>query len=117
MSETTIILHNPKDFKVPQTKEDFPLGETKIQHTYENDNTVVFLLLKNGSIARIREGSGTDVERAEVECGEDKNKYMASLMAATVTIDGKNVNMHELPEKLKMKDYLMIKSEFANLNF
>lgn len=106
-----------KEFVAPQTKADFPEGVTKIEHTYENGNAVVWLLLKNGSVARIREGSGEDVEKAELECGESKEKYMSSMMASTVTIDGKNVNMYELPKKLKMKDYLTIKSEFANLNF
>jgi hypothetical protein len=102
---------------VKEVEEEVEEKVTRLEHTYENGNTVIWLLLKNGSIARIREGSGEDVEKAELECGEDKHKYMSSMMSSTVTIDGKAVNMFELPKQLKMKDYLMVKSEFVNLNF
>jgi hypothetical protein len=115
-----LISNQPQDakaFVAPTKPEDFPQGETRIEHTYENGNKVVFLLLTSGKIARIREGSGRDAEVAEVEAGADHHKVIASMISATVTIDGKSYNMFEFSEKLKLKDYLNIKKEFAELNF
>lgn len=103
-------------FKAPVSKEDFPQGETKIEHTYDNGNKVVFLLLSNGSIAVVREGTGADVEAAEFEAGTDKNSYKAALMSKMLKIDGKGVNMFEL-KNLKAKDYLNIQVAFVDLNF
>lgn len=103
-------------FKAPEKPEDFPTGETVIKHTYENGSNVAFVLLKGGQIARIREGKGTDVEKATMEADGDKSKYLTSLMAATVSIEGKAPNMFELGER-SMKDYMAIQSVFAEINF
>lgn len=103
-------------FKAPVSKEDFPQDQKKIEHTYENGNKVVFLLLSNGSVACIREGSGEDVETATMESNGDRASYLTALTASCVKVDGKYVNMYEL-KKNKMKDYLAIQTEFAGLNF
>jgi len=105
-----------KDFVAPTTASDFPPGETTIKHTYENGNSVAFVLLKNGDVARIREGKGSDVEKATMEAGKDKDKYLTAMMAATVTINGKVPNMFELAEG-PMKDYLNIQAAFSEINF
>lgn len=103
-------------FEAPKTKNDFPLGITKIEHTYDNGNKVIFLLLSTGQVARIREGLGSDVEKASIESNGDRAGYLSSMMASTVTIDEKPVNMFEL-KAAKMKDYLNIQASFADLNF
>jgi hypothetical protein len=104
------------DFVAPKSKEDFSEGSTKIEHTYDNGSKVVFLLLTNGKVARIREGLGSDVEKASMESNGDRSAYLSSMMASTVTIDEKVVNMFEL-KAAKMKDYLNIQASFADLNF
>ncbi len=104
------------EFVTPTKPEDFKSGETKIVHTYDNGNTVAFLLLKDGRIAKIREGKGSDVEKATVESNGNQAKYLTAMMAATVTIDGKVPNMYELGET-KMKDYMDIQTAFAEINF
>lgn len=106
----------PTTFVAPTKAEDFPSGETRIEHTYENGNKVVFLLLSNGQVATIREGNGHDVELATAESNGDKAGYLTALTASCVKIAGKAVNMFELKER-KMKDYLAVQSVFAELNF
>lgn len=106
----------PAQFTTPKSKNDFPQGEKKIEHTYENGSKVVFLLLSNGKIARVREGLGSDVEKASMESNGDRAAYLSSMMASTVTIDEHAVNMFDL-KAMKMKDYLNIQAEFADLNF
>lgn len=106
----------PAPFVAPKTKADFPQGQTKIEHEYENGNKVVFLLLSNESVAKIREGLGEDCERASMESNGDRTAYMSSLMSAVLTVDEKKVNMFDL-KKYKAKDYLNIQASFADLNF
>lgn len=105
-----------KKFEPPTKKEDFPEGQNRIEHTYDNGNKVVFLLLTNGQVARIREGLGSDVEAATMESDGDKASYLTAMMASTVSIDGRGVNMFELKAR-KMKDYMAIQTAFAELNF
>lgn len=114
--ETITNTTEDQKFVAPTKAEDFPQGTTEISHTYENGHKVVFLLLSNGKVARIREGKGSDVEKATMEAGGDQTAYLTAMMAATVAIDGKAVNMFELREG-KMKDFLSIQSAFAELNF
>lgn len=109
-------METTKEFTTPATPQDFPAGSDTIKHTYENGNSVVFVLLSDSRIAKIREGIGEDVERATMESQGNQSKYLSSMMAATVTIDGKGVNMYDLAQR-KMKDYLKIQSAFADLNF
>lgn len=104
------------EFKAPATKADFPDGQTKIEHIYDNGNKVVFLLLSNGSVATIREGIGEDVEKATMEAGGDRAKWMTAAMASCVKINGKGVNMFELA-KIKFKDFTALQAEFTELNF
>ena len=104
-----------KDFVAPTKPEDFN-GESVIKHTYENGKSVAFVLLKNGKIAKIREGKGSDVENAMAEINGDKKKYMSAMMAAVVTIDGKAPNMFEIAEE-SMKDYTSIQAAFTEINF
>lgn len=107
---------SPAKFAPPTKAEDFAPGVDKIEHTYDNGNKVVWVLLSNGKVARIREGKGNDVEQATMESEGNKAGYLTALTASCVTIEGRNVNMFELKEE-KMKDYLKIQSEFATLNF
>jgi hypothetical protein len=109
-------METTKEFTAPTTAQDFPEGKETIKHTYENGNAVVFVILSDNRIAKIREGIGEDVERATMESQGNQSKYLSSMMAATVTIDGKGVNMYDLAQR-KMKDYLRIQSAFADLNF
>lgn len=110
------VIEVKKDFVAPTTASDFPPGENTIKHTYENGNSVAFVLLKNGDIAKVREGKGSDVEKATMEAGTNKEKYLTSMMAATVTINGRVPNMFELGET-SMKDYINIQAAFAEINF
>ena len=95
--------NNETKFKAPTSKEDFPQGETRIEHTYDNGNKVVFVLLSNGQVATIREGNGEDVELATMESNGDKQSYLTAVTASCVKVDGKPVNMFGLKER-KMKD-------------
>ncbi|MCG2614896.1 hypothetical protein LZZ85_11410 [Terrimonas sp. NA20] len=110
-----VIKPEEKEFVAPTKAEDFN-GEKTIEHTYPNGSKVIFVLLKKDRIARIREGKGSDVEKANMEAGGDQAKYMTAMMAATVTIDGENVNMFELREG-PMSDFISIQTSFAMLNF
>lgn len=103
-------------FLAPTKKEDFATGETEIRNTDEKGETTVYLLLSDGGVAIVREGKGTDVEKASIESGKDQSKYMSSMMASCVTVDGKRVNMYDLAA-MKMKDYMKIQVAFAELNF
>lgn len=105
-----------KTFETPKTKEDFLPNEFRREHVYDNGNKVIFLLLSNGSVATVREGTGKDVEAATLESNGSKEKYLTALTASCVKVDGKAVNMFELSER-KMKDYLAIQSAFADINF
>lgn len=105
-----------KKFEAPTCAADFPQGETVIKHTYENGNQVAFVLLKDGRIAKVREGKGSDVEKATMEAGGNQAKYLSAMMAATVTIGNRAPNMFEISEE-SMKDYMAIQTVFAEINF
>jgi hypothetical protein len=94
--------------------------ETKIADSLdgkdEKGGPLKFVLLTGLRVATIREGKGKDVEKSTMEANGDQSKYMSSLMASTVTIDGSPVTMFMLSD-LKMKDYTAIQIAFANINF
>lgn len=79
-------------------------------------NQVKYVLLSDNRIAAIREGKGSDVEKASVEAAGDQSKYLSSMIAACVKIDGKQMNMFDLAA-LKMKDYMNVQLAFSDLNF
>lgn len=103
-------------FSAPTKKEDFASGETQIKHTNEKGETMIFVLLSDGGVAKIREGKGTDVEKASIESNGDQSKYMSSMIASCLTVDGKKLNMFDLAA-MKMKDYMKIQVAFAEINF
>lgn len=86
------------------------------QQTDVNGNKFIRFELSTGSTAEVREGTGDDVEKATLISGGIQSKYLSALMAATVSIDGKQIVMEDL-SLLKMKDYLKIQVAFSELNF
>lgn len=82
----------------------------------EKGKKVRYVLLIGGSIARVREGKGKDVEQATMISSGDQSKYLSAMMAATIEIDGAPVIMEMLGD-LSMKDYMSLQLAFADLNF
>lgn len=105
-----------KEFIPPSTAADFPAGEYQITNTDEKGRTTVYVLLSDSSIATVREGKGADVEKATMESQGTQSKYLSSMMAATVKVNGKPVNMYDIAD-LPMKDYMRIQVAFAEINF
>ena len=101
-------------FAEPKTANDFN-GQTEIRNT-ENGRTVVYVLLAGEGIAKIKEGTGADVEKATLIAGGNQSKYFSALMAGTTEIDGKPVIMEDLAE-MPMKNYMRIQAAFADINF
>lgn len=97
------------------TVEDFKEEKT-LSGTDTKGNQVKYVLLSDKGIVTIREGKGSDVERATMEASGDQSKYLSSMMAACVKIDGKQMNMFDLAA-LKMKDYMNVQLAFSDLNF
>jgi hypothetical protein len=74
-------------------------------------------ILSTGEKVLIKEAKGHHAERAMRIAGSgQQEKYLTALMSFTVTINGKPV-IPELLSDLPLKDYLLIQSEFADLNF
>jgi len=90
---------------------DFKEGENELKKDGKT-----YVLLSDGRIAEVREGKGSDVEKAQMESGGNQSKYMSAMMAATVKISDRATNMYELAD-LNMKDYMRIQVVFAELNF
>lgn len=89
---------------------------TTLSGTDTKGNQVKYVLLSDKRIATIREGKGSDVEKASMEASGDSSKYLTSMMAACVTFDSKGTNMYDFG-KLKMKDYMNVQLAFSELNF
>lgn len=87
-----------------------------VYRTNENGLAVAFVKLSNGQVAKIKEGTGKDVERATMLSNGDQSKYFSALMAGVTEIDGGGVVMEDLAA-LKMKDYMAIQIPFAEINF
>lgn len=104
------------EFRAPETATDFPTGETKIGHISKDGRQLAYVLLSEGKIAKIIEGTGNDVESATLIAGGDQKKYFSALMAGCVEIDGKAIVMEDL-SLLKMKDYMRIQVAFSEINF
>lgn len=79
-------------------------------------NILKYVLLSDKRIAKVREGKGSDVEKATMEANGDNSKYLTSMMAATISINGKGINMFDL-SKMKMKDYMNLQVAFSEVNF
>ncbi len=108
-------MQQEKEFIVPIKADDF--GEkTEIRNTDEKGRTKIYLLLSDKSVAEIREGKGTDAEKAAMESNGDQSKYMTSMMAATLKINGKPVNMYDVSD-LCLKDYMAVQVAFTDINF
>lgn len=89
---------------------------TTLSGTDTKGNQVKYVLLSDKRIATVREGKGSDVEKASVESNGDSSKYLSSMMAACVKIEGKPITMYDLAA-LKMKDYMNVQVAFSELNF
>lgn len=109
-------MENLQEFIAPIMAADFENGETEITNVSATGVVTKYLLLSTGKIAIIREGKGKDVEKATMEANGDQSKYLTSMMAATVTIDGKQTNMFQLSD-CSMKDYMKIQIAFSEVNF
>ncbi len=102
-------------FKEPKKANDFPAGEHEIRHS-EKGKQLIYVLLADERIAKVKQGTGAAVEQATMMMGNDKSKYLSSLMAGCIEIDGRPLVMEELAE-LPMKSYMRLQLAFSELNF
>src|SRR5687768_17520795 len=82
----------------------------------EKGKPVRYVQLSEGSIAKVRNGKGRDVEQATMIAGGNQAKYFSAMMASVSEIEGKPVVMEDLGE-LDARDYLRIQMAFTDINF
>lgn len=121
MKAETVVLVEPKQKNymagdVPD-KFDFESGVERIDGKTKKGLQVVHLLLSDGRIASVREGTGMEVEEATDLAATDKKKFITGMMAKVTKIDGQEINPFEFAKQLKMKDYLAIQTVFSEVNF
>lgn len=114
METNQTVFHEPYPAQLP-SKEDFGT-ETTIKDIDENGRPISYVLLSSGSVAKVREGKGKDVEQATMISNGNQSKYLSAMMSSAIEIDGKGVVMEDLAD-LSMKDYMRLQVAFAEINF
>ncbi|UAY56265.1 hypothetical protein [Arachidicoccus terrestris] len=99
----------------PTVDHDYMKDKVEVKRT-ENGAWVTYVKLSDDRIAKIKEGTGADVEKATLISGNDQSKFLSALMACAIEVDGSPIVMEDL-SGFKMKDYLAMQVAFADLNF
>ena len=72
--------------------------------------------LSDGRIATIAPGKGKHANEAMKISNGKGEEYLVCLMAQLITIDGKGIVKEDL-EEMPLKDFTVLQTEFADVNF
>jgi hypothetical protein len=72
--------------------------------------------LPSGKVAVIKKGKGLHARKAMQQADGDGSKYLGSLMAQLITIDGVGIVPEDLDD-MDLQDYMALQAEFADQNF